>query len=225
MQRIAAALLVDRRYAIAVAVLLLPTVALSLLARSYDTFPLDHAIMARARALGSGYEPVAGLFNEYNGHIAFAAIVSGVALPLARRRPDAASLFIVAAALRPSLNSFKALVDRPRPSGDFPILDVVYDSSFPSGHVMTAVMFLGLWFILAAEMLPRSLVLPARALAASAIILVAVSRMWAGVHWPSDTYGSLLWSALALAVVLALRPMIRSLLSYAADTWRRARSG
>ncbi len=219
MQRTIATLPVDRRYVIAAAALVLPTLALSLLAGAHETFPLDTAIMARAQALGSGYEPVAELFNEYNGYVAVIAVVLGVALMLARHRPDAGLLFIVVAALRPLLNELKALVDRPRPSGDFPILDAVNDSSFPSGHVMTAAMFLGLWFILAAELLPRSLVLPARVLIAALIVLTAVSRMWAGVHWPSDTYGALLWAALALAVVMALRPTTRAIWGRAVDAW------
>jgi undecaprenyl-diphosphatase len=205
---------------IAAAALALPTVALSLLAAVHETFPLDTAIMPRVQALGSAYEPVAEVFNEYNGYIALAAVVLGAALMLVRRRPDAALLFILAAALRPLLNEFKALVDRPRPTGDFPILDTVNDSSFPSGHVMTAAMFLGLWFILAAEVLPRPLVLPARVFVAVLIALTAFSRIWAGVHWPSDTYGAVLWTALALAVVMAFRPTIRVLSSHAVGALR-----
>ena len=220
MLRSAAALAVDHRYPIAAAALALPAVALSLLAGTYDTFPLDTAIMARVQALGSGYEPVAELFNEYNGYLAFTTIALGAVLLLVLRRPDAALLFMLAAALRPALTALKALVDRPRPSGDFPILDAVYDSSFPSGHVMTAAMFLGLWFILAAEMLPRSLVLPARVLIVVSIGLTALSRVWAGVHWPSDTFGALLWSALALAVVMACRPATRALCRRAPAAWR-----
>lgn len=194
MQRTAATLPVDRRYVIAAAALALPTVALSLLAATYDTFPLDAAIMARVQALGPDFEPVARLFNEYNGYIAITAVVLGTALMLVRRRPDAALLFLLAAAVRPSLNELKTLVDRPRSSGDFPILDVVYDSSFPSGHVMTVV-FLGLWFILAAEMLPRSLVLPARAFTAALILEArrAISRAPAsspGPRCPSPLRGA-----------------------------------
>ena len=107
-QRTAAALPVDRRYVIAAAALALPTVALSLLARAHDTVPLDAAIMARVRALGSSYKPAAELFNEYNGYIALTSVAFGAALMLVRRRPDAALLFMVAAASRPC-------ADGPRP--------------------------------------------------------------------------------------------------------------
>ncbi len=226
MQKTAAALPVDRRYVIAAAALTLPAVALSLLASAYDTFPLDTATMARVQALGGGYRPVAELFNEYNRYLALSTVALGAALMLVRRRPDGALLFMFAAVLRPLLTALKAAVDRPRPSGDFPILDTVYDSSFPSGHVMTVAVFMGLWFILAAEMLPRSLVLPARVLIAIAIALMALSRIWAGVHWLSDTYGALLWAALTLSVVMASRPVARALADRAA-AWRRAgrRSG
>ena len=117
-------------------------------------------------------------------------------------------LFVAAVALRPLLNEAKTLVDRPRPAGDFAMLDVVRDSSFPSGHVMTAVVFFGLWFVLASELLPQRWVLPARVAAGTAIGLVALSRMWAGVHWFSDTYGALLWAGVLVALLMALRPSV-----------------
>ena len=211
---------IDRRYALAAAALLLPSAVLGVLAHRYDTFPLDVAVMARAQALGSGYQPIAEVFNEYNWLITMAAFALGAGTLLLRRRPDAALLFLLAAGLRPYLNQLKEYVGRPRPSGDFPVLDVVGDSSFPSGHVMTAVTFLGLWFILAPEILPRSLVLPARLLTAAMVALYAVSRMWAGVHWLSDTYGGVLWVSSLLAAVMAFRPALTELCQRAAQAWR-----
>ena len=214
---------IDRRYAFAAAALAVTSAALGVLAHRYDTFPLDAAVMTRAQALGSGYEPIAEVFNEYNWLIAMAAFALGAGTLLLRRRPDAALVFLLAAGLRPYLNQLKEYVGRPRPSGDFPVLDVVGDSSFPSGHVMTAVTFLGLWFILASEILPRSLVLPARLLTAAMVALYAVSRMWAGVHWLSDTYGGVLWASSLLAAVMAFRPALTEIGARATQAWRGRR--
>lgn len=199
---------IDRRYALAAAALALLSLMLGVLAAGHDTFPVDVAVMSRAQALGSGYAPVGNLFNEHNGPMALLAIVGGAGLFFIRRRPDAALLFVLAAVVRPGLSMLKAAVDRPRPSGDIAVLDVVRDSSFPSGHVMTAAVFFGLWFLLAPEILPRRWVLPARAFVLALIALSALSRMWAGVHWLSDVYGGLLWSAALLAALVAVRPTL-----------------
>ncbi len=215
---------IDRRYALVAAALLLPSVALAILAARHDTFPLDTATMIRAQALGSGYEPVAEVFNEYNWFLALASFTLGAGALLWRGRLDAALLFLLAAGLRPYLTQLKEYVGRPRPAGDFPVLDMVGDSSFPSGHVMTGVTFFGLWFILAGEILPRSLVLPARLLSAVVVALYALSRMWAGVHWLSDTYGGVLWASLLLAVLMAFRPLLGRVCDSAADTWRARRA-
>ena len=199
---------IDPRYALAAGGLGLLSLALGVLAGLRETFPLDVVLMERVQQIGSRYQPVALLFNEYNAVIVATAGTLGALILAVRRRPDGVLLFALAAALRPSLNALKELVDRPRPSGEFPVLDMVHDSSFPSGHVMTAVVVFGLWFVLAAELLPRRFVLPARVVSAVAVGLFALSRMWAGVHWPSDTYGALLWASLLLAALMAVRPAL-----------------
>ena len=200
---------IDRRYALLAAALAVPSVARGVLASMYDTFPLDTGAMGRAQAIGSAYEPVADIFNEYNWLIAITAFTAGTVVLLFRRHLDAALIFLAAAGARPYLSELKEFVDRPRPNGDFPVLDVVGDSSFPSGHVMSITVFFGLWFVLAGEMLPRRLVLPARLGSVAIVALTATSRMWAGVHWLSDTYGAVLWAGALLAFVLALRPIVR----------------
>ena len=200
--------LFDPRYMLAAAALAVLSLFFAALARAHTTFPLDRELGSQARGLGSVYAPVAEVANEYSGLIGVALASVAIAILLARRRPDAAVLFVAASALRPLLNEAKTLVDRPRPAGDFAMLDVVSDSSFPSGHVMTAVIFFGLWFLLASELLPQRWVIPARVVTATAIVLVALSRMWAGVHWFSDTYGALLWAGVLLALLMALRPSV-----------------
>ncbi len=215
---------IDRRYALVAAALAVPSVALGVLASIYDTFPLDAAAMDRAQAIGSAYEPVAEVFNEYNWLIAITALTAGTVVLLFRRHLDAALIFLAAAGARPYLNELKDFVDRPRPSGDLLPRDVVGDSSFPSGHVMTAVIYLGMLFIFAREIFPRSLVLPVRVATVGMMMLYALSRMWAGVHWLSDTYGGVLWASTLLAILMALRPGFAEVCDRATDVWRAQRS-
>ena len=209
---------VDRRYALAAGLLAPLAIALGVLARVHPAFPLDGAAMGWAQGLGEGYAPAASLTNEQYTLIEFATLVVG-SVVAARRDLELALIFVLAAAIRPLLISLKAVVDRPRPSGDFAIFDTVYDSSFPSGHVMTVVLAFGIWAALAPAILPRRLVWPARGAAVALIGTFALSRMWAGVHWLSDVYGAFVWGGLAIALLLAARPALRRLCAASLRIW------
>jgi len=68
-----------------------------------------------------------------------------------------------------------------------PAADVMINTSFPSGHALLAALFffsgaILLWKELKAS-LPRSYVY---ALAVSAVVLTGTSRVYLGLHWPSD---------------------------------------
>ena len=197
---------IDRGWLRIAAILFVLSAVAGLLAANFETFLFDRPLAATIRRFDDPFERVAYVLNEKQAIVAILAFASAAIVLTARHRVHIALLFVFAGALRPLLSELKTLVDRPRPAGDFPRLDAVVDSSFPSGHVMTVAMFFGLWFILAPQILPPRYVVAARVVAAAVIVLTALSRVWAGVHWPSDTAGSLLWVATVLAVVLAFSP-------------------
>jgi undecaprenyl-diphosphatase len=99
----------------------------------------------------------------------------------------------------------KQLVDRPRPDV-VRAYDLVYSSSFPSGHaMMTPVVYLTLAAILAAGQERRAIKALLLVNAALLSIAVGVSRVYLGVHWPSDVLaGWTLGAAIALAASLLL---------------------
>ncbi len=210
----------DLRGLLVLAALLILSAVLGVLASNFDTFPLDKRLSAVVRALGPAFEPVAFVPNEGNGYIALTALALGAVLLTYRRRHDALALLIVVASLRPLLEIPKDLVNRPRPMGDCAILDVVRDSSFPSGHVMSATTFLGLWFLLAPELVPERFVRPVRYATAAGIALFATARMWAGVHWLSDTIGGVLWASALIALGVAIRPALVRLIGYMRQAFR-----
>ena len=141
----------------------------------------------RINEWGDWYEPAGTLTNDYHLLLAFMAATLAIGILVTRRAWDAVVLFPLAAALRVPLSEFKAMVGRPRPT-DLEIRDVVVEgSAFPSGHVMTATAIFGLWSVLAPELLPPRLVTPVRVFAGLVVLLHAISRMWGGVHWLSDT--------------------------------------
>lgn len=97
----------------------------------------------------------------------------------------------------------KAAVDRPRPAWRDPV-DSAHYAAFPSGHAMTATVVCGLvlWLLHRAGVGP---VLRATALsvAVMSVLGVGLTRLWLGVHWPSDVLGG--WLLGALTVTLSIR--------------------
>lgn len=99
----------------------------------------------------------------------------------------------------------KRLIARPRPSSE--MVDVfrpLTTQSFPSGHVTFYVCYFGFLFFAAYAVLPRGSLLRRVALTLTAmpVLLVGVSRVYLGEHWPSDTLGAYLFSGLWLAFAL-----------------------
>ena len=123
------------------------------------------------------------------------ALVFGAAVVLAQIAAEAVKLFI----------------DRPRPDL-VSHLDLTYSSSFPSGH---AVMSPAVYFTLAAMVAAGELRPAARRLliagAAALVVVIGISRIYLGVHWPSDVLaGWTLGSAVAMAAWAALRRLSAS---------------
>ena len=103
------------------------------------------------------------------------------------RRPATALLIFVAVAGGQVLSSLlKAGIDRPRPELVSHLVDET-SLSFPSGHAMlSAVTYLTLG-ALAARFLPgRTTKIYVLGLAVLTTLLVGISRIYLGVHWPSD---------------------------------------
>lgn len=127
--------------------------------------------------IGSGHliGPVAGILT---------------ALLLARRRLQAAAVFAAATAGAAFDPLLKDLFDRPRPHYWRP-LGIVHGSSYPSGHAMTSMAFAAAITLLAWRTRWRW---PLVAAAGIFVGLVGLSRVYLGVHYPTDIVGGWLAS-------------------------------
>jgi membrane-associated phospholipid phosphatase len=97
----------------------------------------------------------------------------------------------------------KIIVERPRPSPL--VVDVVRVSdsfSFPSGHVVGAVLFWGLIALAAEQVLQaRHARLLVRGGCVAMVAAMGFQRVYVGAHWPSDVLGAYLWGGVMLFVL------------------------
>jgi undecaprenyl-diphosphatase len=164
--------------------------------REEETRALDEAILLAMRRPGDPSDPLGPPWVEEVGRdltslggvtiIGLVTVAVAATLWLVRQRRSAALL--VFAVLSGAILSFalKRGFDRPRPAL-VPHETTVYTASFPSGHSMlSAVAYLTLG-ALVARVLPRKR-LKAFVLGWALLFtgLAGVSRVYLGVHWPTD---------------------------------------
>ncbi|MDR2419530.1 MAG: phosphatase PAP2 family protein [Treponema sp.] len=123
-------------------------------------------------------------------------------------------LFLLSAAL----NAFmKDLLKQPRPFNFEPALGLAFESSYgiPSGHAQLSLTF---WGFLASWLTARTNVRFARrcwlvwACAIGIVLLIAFTRLYLGVHFPTDILAGWLLGILVLILYRVLEPHVSSLL-------------
>jgi undecaprenyl-diphosphatase len=156
-----------------------------------------------ARALGPRWLMEVGRDMTALGGIAFLTLLTAtVGGFLWLKRMYAAMVLVLVATLGGTVASLllKELFDRPRPDL-VPHLSYVYTSSFPSGHAMlSATVFLTLGALLGRFVNDFSLKAYFLIIAMILTGLVGVSRVYVGVHYPTDVLAG--WAA-GLAWALA----------------------
>lgn len=137
-------------------------------------------------------------------------IVVGVCICLLLLRRRSEALLVVISVLGGTLIStlLKMGYDRPRP--ELTSMSHQFTSSFPSGHAMlSAVTFLTLGALLARLAPTRALRIYAFATAIFLTLIVGFSRVYMGVHYPSDVLAGwclgAAWALLCSAAALLLQ--------------------
>ena len=154
------------------------------------------AVEARTSGLNALFRRVSFL-----GSTKVVIVVTLVAAALTWRRcPRLAVAILVVALARPLAETFlKELVSRDRPDGDRLVNGRGY--SFPSGHPLATAASWGMLPLVAALYTRRRVLWWAVAVSVWTLaVMVAVSRVWLGVHWASDVVAGLALAVLGVAL-------------------------
>ncbi|HEX6120349.1 MAG TPA: phosphatase PAP2 family protein [Dongiaceae bacterium] len=168
-----------------------------------DTRAIDTAIILAFRVPGDPADPIGPSWLEESVRdvtalgsaptlvIAVLAVAGFLALAKAWR---VAIFTLVACGGGLVLSSLlKYTIDRPRPEL-VPHGNQIYTSSFPSGHsMMSAVVYLTLAVLVTRLLEKKRLKSYTLGVAVMLTLLVGISRIYLGVHWPSDVLAG--WAA------------------------------
>jgi undecaprenyl-diphosphatase len=158
--------------------------------------PAVNQVMLFLTYLGRGEIIIAGM------------IITGIILILLKQRFYLLSLLTSVIGGEIFVSIIKNTIDRPRPSlSDALVIENSF--SFPSGHTFTAIAFYGLLTFFIAHNLKKKL---ARIITYTfgiiLILLIGLSRIFLGAHWPSDVLASLV-SGIAWLTILVTIASIR----------------
>jgi undecaprenyl-diphosphatase len=161
-----------------------------------DPFSFDRAILLLFRNPADVTDPLGPAWLEsgmrditaLGGTVVLTIVTLGAVgyLMLAGKR--SAALFVVASIIGALVLSFtiKAGIERPRPDL-VPHGTPVYTASFPSGHATgAAATYLTLGALLARFQPRRWVKIYLLGLATTLTVLIGLSRIYLGVHWPTD---------------------------------------
>jgi undecaprenyl-diphosphatase len=184
-----------------------------------DTTIFDRALLLALREANNPADPVGPSWLEeaarditaLGGHVVLTIVTLATLAYLLMTRKSHAAFLVVAAVGGGMLLStaLKLGFERPRPDL-VPHAARVYTASFPSGHAMlSAVTYLTLGALLARVQPSRRLKAFLLGLAVTLTILVGASRVYLGVHWPSDVLAGwcvgAAWASLCWFVALQLQ--------------------
>jgi undecaprenyl-diphosphatase len=184
-----------------------------------DTTRLDRTLLMALRSPGDPTDPIGPRWFEeaardvtgLGGHAVLTMVtLAAIAYLLLARKRHAAVLVVAAIGGGMLMSTLLKLgFDRPRPDL-VPHGVRVYTASFPSGHAMlSAVTYLTLGALLARVQPRRRIKAFLLGVAILLTVLIGMSRVYLGVHWPSDVLagwcGGAAWAALCWFVALQLQ--------------------
>jgi undecaprenyl-diphosphatase len=164
-----------------------------------DTQAFDTALLRALRRPGDLSKPIGPAWltesmidiSAMGGSTVLALVVFAVAGFLLLQTRLRTALFVAATAVSGDIvsNALKLEFHRPRPA-IVPHLRQVFSTSFPSGHAMeSAIVYLTLGTVLMRVAETRVTKAYCLSVAAILTVLVGISRVYLGVHYPTDVIG------------------------------------
>jgi membrane-associated phospholipid phosphatase len=181
---------------------LVPHAGVGLAERSYNDWLQDQRSPFR--------EDVSWVGSTLSGGVIIPLVVAVTCILLALKRHWRLAAFFLTAILV-EVTAYRAIVElvpRERPDvqrlEDLPLLH-----SFPSGHVAaTVAVYGGLALVLVSNFRHSRWRYAALALGAGMPLLVAASRMYRGMHNPTDAFAGLLMGALCVAIAVVVAHVV-----------------
>jgi membrane-associated phospholipid phosphatase len=164
-----------------------------------NTLPWDRPLSSAIIDTRTGWmEQIVRRVSFLGSNVVVFAVSGILALAAARRCPRLAMLIVAVALARPGLEwMLKEFVGRARPDQAQMVNGTGY--SFPSGHPMATAVSWGMLPLVAALYTRKRVVWWSIAIGAWALIVaVAFSRVWLGVHWPTDVFASIVLALIGL---------------------------
>ena len=184
------------------------------------TRDLDSAILLFLRTPGDLSDPIGPWWIEEMGRditalggvavLSLITLVVSVFFLLLQRWGSALYVLVTVGGGIAISSLAKDFVDRPRPDL-VPHGSIVHTASFPSGHsMMAAIVYLSLGVLIARVQPHYRLKLFAMVTAITLTLMVGISRVYMGVHWPTDVAaGWLAGGAWAMFCLIAARALAR----------------
>ncbi len=171
---------------------------------AHDPVPkLDHDISLMIQKYHSDIMDAVMLGVSFFGELPYSllmvVIVSMIFFKFKYRRESYFILSILLSGL--IILGVKNLINRPRPTAFYVrLVEINRFQSFPSGHVMSYVVFFGFMIILMKHLpdIPKVVRKMVSYISAFYVLTIGFSRIYLGAHWFSDTIGGLLLGLICL---------------------------
>ena len=172
---------------------------------------IDHQVQSMVRhTMSDGLTSFYQVVTNFGGTVYVPILLGALLVFLLLKKWYAEAIFITAnVALVPVLVFiFKHVYGRTRPS--LPHLVVENGLSFPSGHASTSMMFYTCLMVLICQRLhSRQMKWVVRVLASLFIVVIGMSRIYLGVHYPTDILGGWLMSGSILLLTFPIYDEVR----------------
>jgi undecaprenyl-diphosphatase len=196
----------NTKFKLIVGFLAIPALIISIYARFAPRFPGDLYLTLWLQSFNnhlilSTMECISFIFGGWSSVLVVVAIGIVVWWRIGRLE---AIMILVGGLITLVNTALKLAINRPRPSADLVhVLSREQGNGFPSGHAFFAILILGLTaYFISINLKNRVLRMLVLAGLIALILLTGTSRVYLGVHWPSDVIGGYLIGGVFLTALI-----------------------